>query len=131
MGTVRYVLAVFLSVSLALPAGARAQQPSVVDQATLDRVIATRVVQADSDRLAIRSLLERPQVREIAADAGIDLTRASAAVATLDGAELRQLADQARAADDALAGGQGSITLRTTTIIIGLLVLIVLILVLK
>jgi hypothetical protein len=131
MRTVRNVLAVFLSVSLTLPVGARAQQPSVVDQAMLDRVLATRVVQADADRLAIRALLEREQVREIAAGAGIDIARASAAVATLDGAELQQLAGQARAVDEALAGGQGTVTLKTTTIIIGLLVLILLILVLK
>ena len=131
MRTVRNVLAVFLSVSLALPVGARAQQSSVVDQAMLDRVLATRVMQADADRLAIRALLEREQVREIAAGAGIDITRASAAVATLDGAELQQLAGQARVVDEALAGGQGTVTLKTTTIIIGLLVLILLILVLK
>jgi hypothetical protein len=131
MRTVRNVLAVFLSVSLALPVGARAQHPSVVDQAMLDRVLATRVMHADADRLAIRALLEREQVREIAAGAGIDITRASAAVATLDGAELQQLAGQARAVDEALAGGQGTVTLKTTTIIIGLLVLILLILVLK
>jgi hypothetical protein len=131
MRIVRNVVAVFLSFWLMLPAGVRAQQASVVDQAMLDNAIAGRVGQTDLDRRAILGLLERQQVREIAASAGIDITRASAAVATLDGEELRQLAEQARVVDDSLAGGQSSITLRTTTIIIGLLVLIVLILVLK
>jgi hypothetical protein len=131
MRTARNVLAVSLSIWLMLPAGVRAQQPSVVDQTTIDQVVAMRIGEADVDRRTIQALLERQEVRDVAARAGIDITRASAAVATLDGAELRQIADQARVVDDSLAGGQSTITLRTTTIIIGLLVLIVLILVLK
>jgi hypothetical protein len=102
-----------------------------VDQATLDRTIAAHVQRSDADRGAIRHLLERQEVREVAARAGIDITRAEAAVATLDAAELHEIAEQARAVDDSLAGGQSRITLSTTTIIIGLLVLILLIVALK
>jgi hypothetical protein len=131
MQLVRKVLVVFLLPWLAFPVAARAQQPSVVDQATLDRTIAAHVQRSDADRGAIRHLLERQEVREVAARAGIDITRAEAAVATLDAAELHEIAEQARAVDDSLAGGQSRITLSTTTIIIGLLVLILLIVALK
>jgi hypothetical protein len=103
----------------------------VVDQATLDEAVATRAHQSDTDRRAIRRMLERHQVREIAARAGIDIKRAEAAVGTLDSTELHQIAEQARAVDDSLAGGGSSVTLSTTTIIIGLLVLILLIVALK
>ena len=48
-------------------------------------------------------------------------------MASLDGQELTQLADQARQADEALAGGQSKVTISTTVIIIILLVLILLI----
>ena len=131
MRVARNILAVFLSAWLVLPVGVRAQQASVVDQATLDQAVATHAQRADADRLAVRRLLERQQVRELAARTGIDIKRAEAAVATLDGAELRDIAEQARTVDDSLAGGQSKITLSTTTIIIGLLVLILLIVALR
>jgi hypothetical protein len=131
MQLARNILVVFLSAWLVLPVGVRAQQPSVVDQATLDQVVARHIRRAEADRLAIRRLLERHQVREIAARAGIDMKRAETAVATLDGAELHEIAEQARDVDDSLAGGQSRVTLSTTTIIIGLLVIILLIVALK
>jgi hypothetical protein len=131
MQVARNILVVFLSAWLVLPVGVRAQQPSVVDQATLDQAVATHIQRADADRLAIRRLLKRHQVREIAARAGLDLKRAETAIATLDGAELHEIAEQARDVDDSQAGGQSRVTLSTTTIIIGLLVIILLIVALK
>jgi acetyl-CoA carboxylase carboxyltransferase component len=98
----------------------------VADQATLDQVAADYVRQKGDDREAIRRVLEIQEVREIAAGAGFDLKRAETAVATLDDAEVGLIAAQARAVNDSLAGG-GSITISTTVIIIGLLVLILLI----
>jgi len=101
-------------------------QQHVADQATLDQAVADHVRQTSDDREAIRRVLENQKVREIAAGAGLDLKRAETAVATLDDAEVGLIAAQARAATDALAGGE-SITISTTLIIIGLLVLILLI----
>ena len=45
----------------------------------------------------------------------------------MDASEVAQVAAQARTANETLAGGQSSVTISTTTIIIGLLVLILLI----
>ena len=126
MPVVRTVLVLTLAMLLGLPATLRAQQATIVDPATLDRAVAAHAQRADADREAIRRVLDHQQVREVAAAAGIDMKLAQAAVATLDGAELQRIADQARAVDSSLAGGQ-SITISTTAIIIILLLVIILV----
>ena len=127
MRSVRTVLVLMLSMSLALPGVLRAQQPSVVDQSTLDGAVAVHAQRADEQRQVITRVLDRQEVREVAARIGVDLGLAQAAVGTLSGAELQRLADQARAVDSSLAGGQ-SITITTTTIILILLLVILIIL---
>jgi hypothetical protein len=127
MRIIRTILVVFLSAWLGLAAPARAQQSHVVDQATLDRAVTSHAQQADTDRQAIRHVLQRQHVRDIAAHVGIDVKRAETAVALLDGAELHQVAEQARTIDNSLAGGASTVTISTTTIIIGLLLLILII----
>ena len=118
------VLATLFALALSLPLSA---QQHVADQATLDQVVADRVRQKADDREAIRRVLEIEQVREVAERAGLDLRRAETAVAALDDAEVGLIAAQARAVNDALAGGQSTVTISTTLIIIALLVLILLI----
>jgi acetyl-CoA carboxylase carboxyltransferase component len=102
-------------------------QQHVADQAALDQVVTDHVRQKTDDRETIRRVLEMQEVREIAAGAGVDLKRAETAITTLDDAEVSLIAAQARAVNDGLAGGQSKITISTTMIIIGLLVLILLI----
>ena len=118
------VFALLFALTLSLPVSA---QQHVADQATLDQAIADHVRQKHDDREVIRRVLEIQQVREVAEGAGLDLKRAETAVATLDDAEVSLIAAQARAANDALSGGQSTVTISTTVIIIGLLVLILLI----
>ena len=90
-------------------------------------MVAGHVRQKADDREAIRRLLEIEQVREVAEGAGLDLKRAATSVAALDDAEVGLIAAQARAVNDVLAGGQSTVTISTTVIIIGLLVLILLV----
>jgi hypothetical protein len=104
-----------------------AQQAHVADQATLDQAVADHVQQTADDRQAILRALANEQVRKLAGGVGLDLKRAEAAVATLADAEVRLIAAQAQAVNDALVGGQSTVTISTTVIIIGLLVLILLI----
>jgi acetyl-CoA carboxylase carboxyltransferase component len=118
------VLALLFTLAIRLPVSA---QQHVADQATLDQVVADHVRQKADDREAIRRVLEIEQVREVAEGAGLDLKRAQTAVVALDDAEVGLIAAQARAVNDALAGGQSTVTISTTVIIIGLLVLILLI----
>ena len=118
------VLAMLFALAISLPLSA---QQHVADQATLDQVVAGHVRQKADDREAIRRLLEIEQVREVAEGAGLDLKRAATSVAALDDAEVGLIAAQARAVNDVLTGGQSTVTISTTVIIIGLLVLILLI----
>lgn len=127
MELVRRSVAVCLVVLIAAPA-ARAQQ-SVIGTADLERSVQARVQQEQADRAAIASLLQRPEVRQIAAKAGLSVEKAEAAVATLQGEDLRELASQARQAENDLAGGATTIVITTTTIIIILLIVIIIILI--
>jgi hypothetical protein len=126
MRAARTIFILLFSMSLVLPGAARAQQPGVVDRATIDAAVAAHAQRADDDRQTIRRVLERQEVRDVAGRIGVDLGLAQAAVGMLDGAELQRMADQARAVDSALAGGQ-SVTISTTALIIILLLVILLI----
>lgn len=119
--------AVIILFVLIASAPAAAQQRHAAAEAALDQAIADHVRQKADDRAAVQRVLEIEQVRELANGIGLDLKRADAAIATLDDAQLGTIAAEARAASDALAGGQSTITISTTAIIIGLLVLILLI----
>jgi hypothetical protein len=105
---------------------AHAAQPSAIDEA-----LQQRVDSVDADRAVVQRVLEQPEVRALAGELGVDVRRAQSAVATLDPGQLGEVAARANAVDRALAGGQGSITISTTLLIIGLLLLIILILVLR
>ena len=114
----------------ATPAGATASPGHVASGEALDRLVAADVARQDADRQAIRDLLERSDVREIARQAGLDIRKAEAAVSTLGGKDLQEAAAHARMAQEQLAGGS-SVTITTTTLIIILLVVILLIVALK
>lgn len=119
--------AVILVTFFLLPMPAAAGQQHAADRAILDEIVAEHVRQTTDDREAIQQALKNEHVRTIAAEMGVDLTRAESAVATLDDADVAALSAQARAVNGALAGGQSNVTISTTWIIIGLLVLILLI----
>jgi hypothetical protein len=122
-------LTVLSAVVLALaPATPLLAAQSVVSGADLDRAIAARHEADEASRATIRALLARDEVRALAKDAGLDLRRAQSAVGTLDGDELRSLARQAAAADDALAGGGQNIQI---SLVAALLIIIIVILLVK
>jgi hypothetical protein len=106
---------------------ASGQGMHIAGQTMLDSAVQEHARAADRDRDAVRLFLQRTDVRSIAGKYGIDMRRADSAVAAMDASEVARIAAQARAADNALAGGQSKVTISTTTIIIGLLVLILLI----
>lgn len=125
MRRVERALAIVLSLSvLGAPVGA--QQSHVVDPGSLDRALAERSDAAGAKRQTIRTALQQSGVREVAERFGLDITRAEAAVATLDGVVLDQLAAQAQWVNDEIAGGQ-NVTVNLLWVIIGLLILILII----
>jgi hypothetical protein len=112
-------------VLIAAPA-ARAQQ-SVIGKSALEQAVQERVQQEQADRQAIASLLRRAEVRDIAARAGLSIEKAEAAVSTLQGDDLKELANQARQAENDLAGG-ATVVITTTAIIVILLIIIIIVL---
>jgi hypothetical protein len=99
----------------------------VVSAADIQRALQQRT-QADAQRDTILGLLQRTEVQDLAARAGLDLRGAEKAVRTLDGEELQGLAQQAAALEHELAGGSQTITISVVTL---LLIIIILILLLK
>jgi hypothetical protein len=110
-------------------APAAGAQDHVVGRSALDKAVQQRVNQQQADREAILSLLHRSEVREIAAKAGLSLDKARAGVSMLDGTDLQEAAQQARQAQNDLAGGASTIVISTTTIIIVLLLVILIVLI--
>jgi hypothetical protein len=111
---------------MALPGAVPAAAQSVVVPADLQRALEARRSEEDVSRARLRQLLTREDVRALAGDAGLDLRQAQAAVATLDGEELRDLAARAARAEEALAGGQ---TIQISLIAALLIVIIIILLV--
>ena len=126
MRIVRRFLAVTLAVLLVAPA-AQAQS-HVMSKAGLAKAVAERVSQEQADRAAILALLQRADVQTVAARAGLPVDRAAAAVAALQGDDLRDLASQARQVQNDLAGG-ANVVISTTTIILVLLIIILIVLI--
>ena len=119
------VLAILLMVLMAVPR--LEAQSHAAPQSALDAAVQQHVAAASADREAVLRVLDRSEVKAVAERAGIDLRRATIAVATLQGDELAQVAAQARQVEGALAGGQSRVVISTTLIIIALLVLILII----
>src|SRR5262245_8682083 len=120
MRIVRRSLAVILATLMTAPAAQA--QTHVVGKAALTQAVQERVKQDQADRDAILALLARSEVRQIAAQAGLPLEKAQAAVSILQGQDLKDVASQARQVNDDLVGGASTVTISTTTIIIVLLI---------
>ena len=125
MKVVRRTLAVALAVLFMAPSASA--QSNVIGKAALDKAVQERVAREQADREAIKALLQRQEVREIAGQAGLSIDKAIAGASMLQGEELRQLAAQAQQIDDTLAGGQSTLVISTTTIIIILLLVILIV----
>jgi len=125
MRLVRRFLAVCLALLVMVPAAGA--QDHVIGRAALDKAVQQRVSQDQADREAILSLLDRQDVRDIAAKAGVSIEKAQTAVTMLHGQSLQDAAYQARQVQDTLAGGASTIVISTTTVIIILLLIILIV----
>ena len=121
----RRILATTVAVMLCAPV-AWAQQTHVINKSSLDQAVQQRVSQDQADRETLRSFLNDPTVKRVAAKAGVSTEQAQAALGTLQGADLHRAANQARAVNQDLAGG-ATVVITTTTIIIILLVILIII----
>ena len=119
------VLSIVLSVLIAAPHVQA--QTHTANQAALDAVVQQHVSSVDADRAAIQRILEKSEVKAVAARAGIDMRTVASAVSTMSASDLAVVAAQAQQVDRALAGGASTVVISTTTIIIALLVIILLV----
>jgi hypothetical protein len=126
MRTSTLVLVILLSTLIAVPR-AQAQSQHTATQSAMDAAVQQHVASVASDRDDVLRVLNLPQVKAVAGRAGLDLRKATNAVASLEGEHLGAVAAQARQVEQSLAGGQSKIVISTTMIIIALLVLILII----
>ncbi len=126
----KIVAVVLLPTMLLVSSPAFAQQVHVVDSAAMSRALAQKADADAAKRNIVRRVLDRADVRQIAARMGLSVERAQAAVATLTNTELNELSRYARDVESAaLAGGASTIVISTTTVILVLLIVILLLLV--
>jgi hypothetical protein len=125
MKTAAFLVAFVVSNANAAPVDT--SEPHVAGRADLQAAIATRDADEAGQRATLQALLSRPEVRRLAERAGLDLERAQAKAALLEGDELARLASQARIADAQLAGGDALVIGSTTVIIILLIVILILV----
>ena len=118
-----------LGLGLATPVAAQEEttqvEPHAVTGEEIDALLADHVRTDREARSQVRAFLQRAEVRRVASDAGLDIRTAESAVASLDDAEARALADRVDRLDETLAGANDAIVISTTTLIIALLVLII------
>ena len=131
MQVLRQVFTPLLVLLIAIPSRALAQDRHAISPSAIAAAVAEHIAQEQADRAAIREALTRPEVRILAEQSGVDPEHLGALAGTLSGSELKAVANEARGVNESLVGGASTVTISTTTIIIGLLVLILLIVALK
>lgn len=105
---------------------AMAGQVRIADAAARQQAIAAQAAGETAQRAAVSRVLDRDDVRQMASRLGLRLTDASAAVATLSGADLAAAAQHAQAVETALAGGASTIVISMTTLLLLLIIVILL-----
>jgi hypothetical protein len=124
MQSVRTLTAVFALLLLTGSAEAWAQQQSrIAAPDELNAAVVNRADAVEQQRAALRALLARPEVGDVARAHGLDLGKAQGAVGTLGTAELQQISPLVQGVNAHIGGG-GAITITTTTLIIILLIII-------
>ena len=127
MRLINKIAALVLLPVLLFTSPAFAQQPRILDGAAMSQALADKADSEHAQRDLVRRVLDRANVREMAARMGLDVAQASSAVATLSGAELGVLAEHAGAVEtEALAGGANTVVISVTTLLLILIIVILL-----
>ena len=131
MKLLRTLLVFALVVLMMASSSAFAGQQHLVNPSQLATTVADAAAKQDTNRATVREALERPEVQAVASKLGLDLSKATAAVDTLSGADLEKAANAAQQVNEQLVGGASTVVISTTTIIIILLLVIILIIAVK
>jgi hypothetical protein len=114
---------VWFVASIPAPAAADPSPGHVVDAAGIAARIDQKSGQADADLKVIQDFLGRPDVRQIATSAGLDINRATARAALLNDTERHDLAARATTVVDQV-GGDSKVTMSVAALIIIILLVI-------
>lgn len=102
------------------------QQARITNQDELNAAVVERADARERERAQLKELLQRPEVRDVAQQRGLDLGRVQAAAGALDANDLRVVNPLVQSITAELAGGQ-VISINATTLIIILLIVILII----
>jgi hypothetical protein len=118
-------LAVWVTLSSFLVATPlRAQQQHVVDSSALQQAIVDARTTDAANRQTVERVLARPQVQQAADKLGLDIRRAESALKVMTSEELAKAAAQAKAVEMDLAGGDSTITISLTALLIIILLVV-------
>jgi uncharacterized protein YaiL (DUF2058 family) len=131
MKLLRTLLVFPLVVLMLASSSAFAGQQHLVNPSQLATTVADAAAKQDTSRATVREALERPEVQAVASKLGLDVSKATAAVDTLSGADLEKAANAAQQVNEQLVGGASTVVISTTTIVIILLLVIILIIAVK
>ena len=96
----------------------------IADQTAMQQAVREAQSADQNNRAAVIEALGREDVRQLADKFGLDLKDAAAAVSTLSGAQLAELAEPARAINADQTGGAQTVVISITTLL--LIIIIVL-----
>jgi hypothetical protein len=99
-------------------------QQHVVTPSALQAAVDQQVATDRANRATVSRVLARDDVRQTAERLGLDVRQATQALGQLSGSDLAELAGVAQAAEADLAGGQRTITISVTTLLIVLLIIL-------
>lgn len=117
------LIGMFLAASAPLTAAA---SDHVASPSDIQRALRQQT-QADAQRATILGLLQRQELKDLAARSGLDMRSAESAVRTLEGEELASLAQHASAAEREIAGGTKTITISVVTLLLIIIIIILLV----
>ncbi len=121
---IRTTLITLVGASLLWSSSAMAQQAHVASPSVMQQAIAAQAATDQQNRDVVLSVLHQSRVREIAANLGLNVTDAEAAVSTLNSADLARVAGPAHMVDAQLAGGDVIVISVTTLLLIVILVVL-------
>jgi len=126
MRTMNKAVALLLLTMFLVSSPAFAQQARVVDASAMDQALAAKADSESAQREVVRRVLNRSDVRAMAARLGLSVEQAGSAVATLSGPELGTLAQHAQAAEAATLAGEASVVVISVTTLLLILIIVIL-----
>ena len=126
MRTMNKAVALLLLPMFLVSSPAFAQQARVVDASAMDQALAAKAESENVQRELVRRVLDRADVRAMAARMGLSVEQATSAVATLSGPELGTLAEHAQAAEAATLAGEANVVVISLTTLLLILIIVIL-----